>query len=138
MRKKVHITDIAGNLLYTRLWDDGSSVLAFDSGFGFIDRLDVGRFQWKVKAGWKSTGVNCQGKNVHIRKMDSETDEVRITRRERIRCYQIAHKYKTRNEVSHSINRCASAAIAEAIMDEILAGKHADDEFSDVNHNIES
>ena len=100
MRKKVHITDIAGDLLYTRLWDDGSMSLEFNSGGGFIDKLDVGRFQWKIKPGWKPTSAECKGKNDHIRKIHSETDEVKATRRERMRCYQIAHKYKTRNEVS--------------------------------------
>lgn len=54
-RRKVHVTDLEGHLLYTRLWDDGSSILSFDSGHGFVDKLDVNRYRWQVKQGWKPT-----------------------------------------------------------------------------------
>lgn len=53
--KKVHITDIEGKLLYTRLWDDGSQVLPFDRGGGFVDRLDVDRQRWQIRPGWPPT-----------------------------------------------------------------------------------
>lgn len=58
-RKKVHVTDINGKLLYTRLWDDGSNVLQFDgASFGFIDRLDAIRYRWQIKDGWKRTSID--------------------------------------------------------------------------------
>lgn len=53
MRRKVHITDSEGRPLYNRLWDDGTMVLQFDSGFGFIDRLDVKQEGWIILAGWR-------------------------------------------------------------------------------------
>ena len=55
MRKKVHIRDEAGNLLYTRLWDDGSNVLNFFDNFGFVTRDDVKRYRWKIEPGWVKT-----------------------------------------------------------------------------------
>lgn len=50
---QVHIDTADGEPLYDRLYDDGSLVLTFESGFGFVDRLDVERFGWKISAGWR-------------------------------------------------------------------------------------
>lgn len=54
-KRQVHIRDIEGKLLYTRLYDDGHGPLTFDGGIGFIDRLDLQRYRWQVLDGWPST-----------------------------------------------------------------------------------
>ena len=53
--QKVHIKDANGNLLYTRLIDDGSLAIGFASGFGFVDRLEVDRNNWQICEGWPKT-----------------------------------------------------------------------------------
>jgi hypothetical protein len=53
MKRKVHITDLEGSRLYNRLWDDGSNVLAFDSGYGFVDRTTAMRNGWIIRDGWQ-------------------------------------------------------------------------------------
>lgn len=53
-KRQVHVRDIEGTLLYTRLYDDGRGPLTFDSGSGFIDRLDLQRNRWQVLDGWPS------------------------------------------------------------------------------------
>ena len=50
--KKVHIVDASGRRLYNFLYDTGGAILKFDSGYGFIDRLDIKRFRWKIVDGW--------------------------------------------------------------------------------------
>jgi hypothetical protein len=52
--KRVHVTDLDGNLRYTRLWDDGGPILTFASGHGFVDRLLKGIV---IRDGWVSTGT---------------------------------------------------------------------------------
>jgi len=51
-RRKVHIIDYYGTLLYNRLWDDGGSILRFHSGYGFVTREDIKRKHWVVRLGW--------------------------------------------------------------------------------------
>ena len=52
--KKVHIDHKDGSPLYDRLYLSTSAyVLLFESGHGFIDTLDVERFGWTVKDGWR-------------------------------------------------------------------------------------
>lgn len=49
---KVHIRHSDGTPWFNRLYDDGSLVFQFESGHGFVDRLDVERFAWQVVPGW--------------------------------------------------------------------------------------
>ena len=51
-KTKVHIRDQEGRLVYNRLYDDGSLVLRFESGHGFVDRLLVKRKRYDVMPGW--------------------------------------------------------------------------------------
>jgi hypothetical protein len=57
MKRKVHITDANGRLIYTRLWDEGGMVLRFFDGFGFVDKLEVKRSNWRIKDGWPKTST---------------------------------------------------------------------------------
>lgn len=52
MTKKVHILTRDGKPLFNRLFDDGSLVLYFQSGYGWVDRLDIARFGWLLRDGW--------------------------------------------------------------------------------------
>jgi len=71
-KRQVHIRDIEGKLLYTRLYDDGHGPLTFDGGIGFIDRLDLQRYRWQVLDGWPST-QNARHQYIEI---DGETVEL--------------------------------------------------------------
>jgi hypothetical protein len=51
-KKPIHITDVDGNVLYTRLYDDGSNVLTFASGFGHVSRDTVKRQNLIIREGW--------------------------------------------------------------------------------------
>ena len=51
-KRKVHITDANGKIIYNRLWDDGTLVIRFDSGSGFVDRLMVKVRSWVIVDGW--------------------------------------------------------------------------------------
>jgi len=53
-KKKVHVVDRNGKPVYNRLWDDGTDVLRFESGNGFVKRSEMvwGR-DCKVVDGWK-------------------------------------------------------------------------------------
>ncbi len=52
--RAVHILNHDGTPLFNRLFDDGSMVFTFESGSGFVDRLDVERFGWTIVPGWTS------------------------------------------------------------------------------------
>ena len=53
MKKKVHIRDIEGKLLYNHLWDESeSNCLIFDSLNGCVDKLEVKRSHWQICEGW--------------------------------------------------------------------------------------
>jgi len=52
-KRKVHITDHNGNLVFNRLIDVFSNVFSFDSGFGFVDREFVKKSNYIVKPGWR-------------------------------------------------------------------------------------
>ena len=52
MKKKIHIRDVGERLLYNRLYDDGSNCLAFASGSGCVDKLDIDRYHWQICQGW--------------------------------------------------------------------------------------
>ena len=54
-RRKVHIRNLDGKLLYTRLYDDGTNVLVFESGNGFLTREQVASACWRIEAGWPET-----------------------------------------------------------------------------------
>ena len=49
---QVHIVDSNGNILFTRLFDDGSNVLCFESGFGHVTQDTVRRNNWELREGW--------------------------------------------------------------------------------------
>ena len=55
--RKVHVRDINGKLLYTRLYDDGGPILLFEGPSGFVDRLDVKRYRWRIEGGWPKTAL---------------------------------------------------------------------------------
>lgn len=50
--KKIHINDIEGKPLYNKLLDDGSNVLRFERGGGFIARDDATKRGWIICEGW--------------------------------------------------------------------------------------
>lgn len=54
-RQQVHVRDAEGRLLFTRLWDDGTNVLAFDGGSGYLDKVEVLRRRWTIGKGWPKT-----------------------------------------------------------------------------------
>lgn len=47
-----HILNHDGSPMFNRLYDDGSLVFQFESGSGYVDRLDVDRFGWIIRDGW--------------------------------------------------------------------------------------
>ena len=59
-RRKVHVRDSGGSRLFDGLWDDGSSVLRFESGGGFVSGSDVKKNNWVVCQGW--TWELCNGR----------------------------------------------------------------------------
>lgn len=58
MTKQVHVLDTHGKMIYTRLLDDGSDVLAFESGFGHVTRDSIARHFWTVRDGWPLTSLD--------------------------------------------------------------------------------
>lgn len=63
-RHKVNVVDADGQLLFTRLWDDGGPVLEFDSPGGMVIRSDVERYGWRIEPGWpKTTWEKMKAKN---------------------------------------------------------------------------
>ncbi len=48
---EIHIEDANGKPLFNRLIDDGTNVLRFISGFGFVTREEVIRQHWIIKEG---------------------------------------------------------------------------------------
>lgn len=55
MKKQVHVLDTNGKMVYTKLFDDGSDVLVFESGFGHVTRDSITRNFWTVSEGWPLT-----------------------------------------------------------------------------------
>ena len=44
----VRVLDAAGRVLFDDLLDDGTLVLSFAGGFGFVDALDVALYGWQI------------------------------------------------------------------------------------------
>lgn len=47
-RRLVDILDVEGHPLFRNLLDDGSNVMRFASGHGFVTRDDVDRYRWRI------------------------------------------------------------------------------------------
>jgi hypothetical protein len=45
---RIHVIDDLGKIIFKRLIDDGSNVLRFESGFGFVARDDMLRKGWAI------------------------------------------------------------------------------------------
>ena len=50
----VHVTNRDGVVIYNRLFDDGSNVMKFEGGFGFVTK-DSLRDGEKINDGWPDT-----------------------------------------------------------------------------------
>jgi hypothetical protein len=46
--RPVQVLDAEGRLLFDDLLDDGTLVLSFARGFGFVDALDVALYGWQI------------------------------------------------------------------------------------------
>jgi hypothetical protein len=51
-KKQIHIRNRDGALIYNRLYDDGSDILGFESGHGFIHRRLLTPSAYTVHPGW--------------------------------------------------------------------------------------
>lgn len=64
----VHVVNAAGRIVYNYLKDDGSNVLQFDSGNGFVERDKMRAKGYKIRRGWPDTGKGAYAKNPVKRK----------------------------------------------------------------------
>lgn len=52
LRRKVHVVHETGRVVYDRLLDDGTEIIRFESGNGFVERRTMARRGYKIAEGW--------------------------------------------------------------------------------------